>query len=110
MRFHWLTCLSLLGIPAVLLAQQSPPATPPAPPATPPAVSPRLDTLLQQWEQKMKSVETLYAECTRTTLDKVYQGTEVFEGTAKYMKPNLAALEMKKKTNVQVFEKYLSTG
>lgn len=105
--------LACLLIGSGLYAQQ-PPQSPPA--AAPPAAVPtppnpaRLDALLLQWEQKMKNVDTLAAELTRTTLDKTYGKGETFTGAAKYMKPNLAALEMLKKDNPQVYEKYLCTG
>jgi TIGR03009 family protein len=70
----------------------------------------RLDGLLLRWEQEMRSVQTIVAQCQRTTVDKVFQETEVFDGTARYMKPNLAMLEMQKKGKQQVFEKYICTG
>lgn len=70
----------------------------------------QLDALLLQWEHAMRSVQTISAECTRTSVDKALQTTEVFTGTAKYMKPNLAMLEMHKQGNPQAFEKYICTG
>lgn len=95
-------------------APTMPPGPAAAPPAQPaPAAAPnaaRLDTLLQKWEQEMKNVQVLSAELTRTTLDKTYGKADTYSGTAKYMKPNLAALEMLKKDNAQAFEKYLCTG
>lgn len=69
-----------------------------------------LDALLLQWENAMRSVQTISAECTRTSVDKTFQNTEVFTGTAKYLKPNLAMLEMQKQGNPQAFEKYIVTG
>jgi TIGR03009 family protein len=101
MRSTWLTLAGLLVLVPALPAQQ----------AAPPAPSPdRLNVLLQKWEEKMQSVQTLEAQCTRMTLDKTYQSTDVFEGTAKYMKPNLALLDMKKKGRPEVYERYLCTG
>jgi TIGR03009 family protein len=70
----------------------------------------RLDAMLLRWEQQMRSVQTISAQCTRTTLDKTFQDREVFEGTAKYMKPNLAMLELQKQGKPQVFEKFVCTG
>jgi TIGR03009 family protein len=102
---------------------QTPPAAQPAPGAqtpprtqTPPAAQPgldarnRLDALLMTWEQKMTAVQTILAQVTRTSVDKTFQVVEVYQGTAKYMKPNLAMLDMKKKGKEEVFEKYICTG
>jgi TIGR03009 family protein len=96
-----LACLWLSG--GALGAQQ------PAAPVLDPNHN-RLDSLLLRWEQQMSSVKTILAQCTRTSLDKTFQESEVFEGVAKYMKPNLAMLEMAKKGKPQVFEKYICTG
>lgn len=80
----------------------------PAQPAAPGGE--RLDSLLNRWEKEMQSVQTLSVDMVRTTKDKVMGMDEVFAGKAKYMKPNLAVLEMQKKDNPQVFEKFLCTG
>jgi TIGR03009 family protein len=86
-------------------AQQNPqPAQPGAPNGE------RLDGLLQRWEKEMQSVQTLTVDMIRTTKDKVWNTDEVFAGKAKYMKPNRAVLEMQKKGNPQVYEKFLCTG
>ncbi|MBY0522507.1 MAG: TIGR03009 domain-containing protein [Gemmataceae bacterium] len=123
MRSFKLALTGLLLAPAVYAQQPIPPIqSPPAaaqPPANaqPPAAQPpaannpaRLDQLLNRWEQEMKNIQTLTADLNRTMLDKTYQGTDVFTGTAKYMKPNLAMLELQKKSNAQVFEKYICSG
>jgi TIGR03009 family protein len=84
--------------------------------AQPPAAQPvgagqeALNALLLNWERTMAGVQTIQARVTRITLDKTFQETEVFEGMAKYMKPNLAILEMRKKGKEQVYEKYICTG
>src|SRR5271156_358776 len=114
MRFSWLA-LAGLTLVTPLQAQQPSPAAPTPPAAQPNAAQPQpnaaqVDTLLQRWEQEMKRIETLTAELNRTTVDKVYQGTEVFSGGAKYMKPNLAVLDMKKKDKPDIYEKYMCSG
>src|SRR4051812_49729190 len=105
---------SRLALAGLLLGSslyaQTPPAAPPAAPMNPappavPAADPnaaRLDALLQKWQDEMQKVQTLSSEMTRTTLDKVRGESSTFTGSAKYMKPNLAALEMLKKDNPQV--------
>lgn len=101
-------CLTLAGVCMLagnLTAQQTQPAAG--------ALDPqrnRLDALLVRWEQEMKNTQTLLCNCSRTTLDKTFQVTEIYEGSAKYMKPNLAMLEMKKKDKPEVFEKYICSG
>jgi TIGR03009 family protein len=132
MRNFGLTLASLVVVCAAANAQQAQPApgaqTPPGtqtpPRAQPPAVSApwpaaqpgldparnRLDALLLTWEQKMTGVQTILAQVTRTSVDKTFQVVEVYQGTAKYMKPNLAMLDMKKKGKEEVFEKYICTG
>jgi len=105
MRYSFLGLAAALLVIAPLAAQQ--------PQAAAPALDParnRLDALLLRWEQEMGKVQTLAVQCTRTTVDKTFQVTDVFEGTAKYMKPNLAMLEMQKKDKPQVFEKYVCSG
>src|SRR5262249_15433744 len=57
-------------------------------------------------------IQTISAKCVRTSLDKtaVMNQQEMFEGTAKYMKPNLAMLEMRLHGRPDVFEKFICTG
>jgi TIGR03009 family protein len=110
MRYYGLTLAGVLACAPVYAQQSAPqPNQPSAAPAFDPARNP-LDAMLQQWEWKLQGVQTLEATCTRTTVDKTFKTTEVFEGTAKYMKPNLALLDMHKKNQPEVFEKYVSTG
>jgi TIGR03009 family protein len=117
MRNDWLTLTVVLLVGGGLRAQQS--ASPPAGglqtrPAQGAAVLDpahnRLDAVLIEWEQHMKRVETLSAQCTRTTVDKVLKDTEVFEGTAQYIKPDLFTVEMKQKSKPERFEKWICTG
>jgi len=126
MRYFWMTLAGMLLAGSGGYAQQPPQQQLPPqqqPPTTPPAAAPldpahnRLDALLLRWEQEMTKVQTIVAYCTRTSVDKTFQVAEVYEGTAKYMKPNLAMLEMQKrekepqkKGKPPVFEKYICTG
>jgi TIGR03009 family protein len=97
MRNYGLTLITVLLAGMNLQAQQ-------------PAAKVGLDDILAQWERSMKGVTGLSASLTRTTLQKTFQATEVFEGTAKYMKPNLALLFMSKKNKPEIFEKYVCSG
>src|SRR5262249_9715117 len=124
MRPFRLACLAVMALAVGLQAQppaqspktpQTPPeksaaAAPPAGNAAAPAAPGRLDALLARWEKEMQSIQTLTAEITRTSKDKVWQTEEVFVGKAKYMKPSMALMELQKKGNAQIYEKYLCTG
>lgn len=106
MRNQWLTLAGVLLTACALRAQQTP-----APPAE--AFDPannRLDAVLLRWEQEMKSVQTLVAQCTRTTIDKTFQVTEVYDGSTRFYRPNMAMLHMQKRGKPEVFEKYICTG
>lgn len=105
MRFPSLALAGAFLVASALQAQQ-----PQQPAASTIDPRNRLDHVLLQWEQKMKSLQSLAAACTRTTLDKTYQTKEIFEGTAKYMRPNLAMLDMRKQHKPDVYEKYICTG
>jgi TIGR03009 family protein len=112
MRYSCLALSGVLALCAVLSAQQAPPQQPPT---QPPAAAPldphnRLDALLMQWEEKMKTVQTLRAVVRRDKEDKVFNTRDTFEGEAKYIKPNLALLELRRKDRPEVFEKYICTG
>jgi TIGR03009 family protein len=94
-------------------AAGQPPAQQPA--ATPPAarLDPtrnKLDALLLNWEQQMRKVETIVAEVQRIETNKISGFTDTYVGSAKLMRPGYAALEMKKTTNPQIYEKYIATG
>ena len=101
----WLALCAIVMIGGVVLAQQQPAQGPD-----------KLDQLLANWEKAMTSVQSLLAYCTRTTTDKVFQTTEVFEGTAKFLKSaqagqsSRASLEMKKKGRPDIYEKFICTG
>jgi TIGR03009 family protein len=111
MRFSWLTLAAItLALGAGLL---TPPPVAAQPPAQAPVLDPshnRLDELLLHWEQRMKEVQSLAAQVTRTSVDNVFQSTDVYEGKASFKRPNLAMLQMNKKSKPDVFEKYVCTG
>ncbi|HLJ93407.1 MAG TPA: TIGR03009 domain-containing protein [Gemmataceae bacterium] len=104
------SCLALSGallLGTALYAQQPPPAPAPAAPLNP---NDRLDALLMQWEAKMKSVQTLKAMVNRTRVDKVFNTQDTYVGEVKYMKPNLALLDLRRRDRQDIFEKYICTG
>jgi TIGR03009 family protein len=104
------SCLALSGalLCCAALSAQQPPAQAPAAPALDPRD--RLDSLLMQWEGKMKSIQTLKATVSRERDDKVFKTRDIFVGEAKYMRPNLALLDLKRKDRPGIFEKYVCTG
>ncbi|HEV3262443.1 MAG TPA: TIGR03009 domain-containing protein [Gemmataceae bacterium] len=114
MRYSWFAVAGLLLAGAATHAQQqSTPGAATAQPAPPAPFDPahnRLDFLLVRWEREIGNIKTLEAQCVRTTKDKTFGDTDVFEGYAKYMKPNLAMLKMDKKGKPGVFEEYICNG
>lgn len=85
--------------------------------ATPPtANAERLNQLLLRWENRMQTVQSLAGDIERKTVDKSFGTTEIFvgymeQGTGfRYLRPNLAFLELRKQNKPEVFEKYISTG
>jgi TIGR03009 family protein len=96
------------------LATSQQPATQPTlqvPPAgaLDPARNP-LDAALVRWEQEMKKVSTLEASVTYTKIDNVFKTKEVYEGVAKFMKPNSFMFHVQKKDNPRDFLKVIYNG
>jgi TIGR03009 family protein len=69
-----------------------------------------LDRYLLRWEDEMKKVQTLAAECVRDEKNKTFNTEQRFVGRAYYMKPNFAILHMQKKDKPQEYEKFVCTG
>lgn len=127
MRQHTLIMAILIFLSGSALAQQQQPPgqqqvpgaqQPPAgaPQAAPPVqtrfdpANNRLDALLLKWEESMRNVQTLQAHCTRTNVDRAFNAVDVYEGDARYMRPNLAILDMFSKKNPQMYDKFICTG
>ncbi|MFN4259993.1 MAG: TIGR03009 domain-containing protein [Gemmataceae bacterium] len=102
MRYCWLALATGLVGGAALHAQPQP--------GTPAPAASRLDYLLQRWEQEMKGVQTLVAQCQRFEKDKINGTEEVYVGTARFLRPNLAVLDMQKQNNPNVYEKFVCNG
>jgi hypothetical protein len=97
MRYLLVALIGLIATGNALQAQQAAPA------------KSRLDVHLAGWEKAMSEVYTLRVRCIRTEDDKVFSGKKIFEGEARYMKPNLFSLEMRAH-NAQGYEKYVCSG
>jgi TIGR03009 family protein len=107
MRFPGWSLTTLLLIAPAL------PAQPQQPPQTPPLNVPandKLQTLLRDWEARMKSIQSIEATVIRTETDDVTKAKEVFEGTAKFLRPDRADLYMRKQGNPEAYERFLLTG
>jgi TIGR03009 family protein len=110
MRSIWPGLPALLILPALTLGQQ------PAPPAQPgPTKEQMLDAVLKNWEAAMTKLDGFSATCVRTTTDKTFGTTDVYEGYAKFLKssqglPSRALLYMEKKKQPDKYEKLLYTG
>src|SRR5262245_49934804 len=123
MRLFGFVLVGLMFWQATAVAQQPPKAQPlPPPPALDPARN-RVDDLLVRWEQAMKKVQSLSAQCTRLEENKTFKHTDTYQGAAMYMKANdagrvtnLAMLEMRKvdkqgkPEKQEVWEKFVCNG
>lgn len=95
MTSRWLSLAVLLLGGLSVLAQQPIGQQAPPPPPPPPQLDPannKLDALLVTWERAMADLNSLHASVKRTAIDKVFLSKEIYEGEAKYMKPNKASL------------------
>jgi TIGR03009 family protein len=100
-----LTCVTL----AAAQQQQTQPATTQPPPAVDNAKL--LDAHLLRWEDEMKKVQSLVMEgISRTDVNNTLKYKDVFVGTAKYRKPNLAVLTLVRSDKKEIFEKWICTG
>jgi TIGR03009 family protein len=70
----------------------------------------QLDDVLISWEKVMVGLNSFVAECNETFVDKIFQVTKVSKGTAKYVKPNRASLEMYQVNKPGEFKKYVCNG
>ena len=74
-----------------------------------------LGVVLKSWEDAMGKLDSFSATCTRTAEDKTFGGTDVYTGTAKFLRsgpkqPTRALLEMTSKKDPNKYEKFLYTG
>jgi TIGR03009 family protein len=109
MRHQRLALFTVLLAGVGALAQQE---VPPAAEGQDPVLA-----VLQRWEKELGAVQSLTAQVERTDVNKTFRFTEVYMGTAKYLKleiggrvQNLASLEMTKKDTPQVYQKFICTG
>jgi TIGR03009 family protein len=112
MRKFWWTLLFQGLIVPTLFAQQ-PAGTGPTPSGQAVTLNPaasRLDAVLLSWERRMQPIQSASAQCTHTVVNKVLKDMEVFEGTAQFMKPNLAIIDLKMKDRPQDVEHIVCTG
>ena len=107
-NFALVVCLALVGQVTAFSQQNDPQRA--QPPAISPAASARLDEVLAQWEARMTGVKSLKAAISREYQDKVFKTTDVYVGNAYFQAPNLANLEMARRDNASIFEKFVCTG
>jgi TIGR03009 family protein len=106
--FALVVCLGLVS-QATAFSQQNNPARSQQP-AMSPEASARLDAVLAQWEARMTGVKTLKAAISREYQDKVFKTTDVYIGNAYFQAPNLAHLELARRDNASIYEKFVCTG
>jgi TIGR03009 family protein len=91
------------------------PEEPPDPPPPPvrAAVEPPLnlaEKYLALCEKALKGSESFEAQVQRTSTDRTFESSEIYDGTVKYLKPGMSLYEGHKKGEPQVMEKYVLTG
>jgi len=75
-----------------------------------------LEVILADWETAMAKVQSLEASCKRTTIDRVFQTTEVDRGSIRFLRGtgptpvHRASIHMKKLDNPANFEKLILSG
>ncbi|MER3416139.1 MAG: hypothetical protein C4297_08030 [Gemmataceae bacterium] len=80
------------------------------PPAAP-APDPRLDALLTRWERETSQLHSMLAEVVCTRKYNSFTGqTEVLVGSARFMRPDLARIDLRSKDNPERYERYICTG
>lgn len=113
MRYFWLTLAGVLAAGSAVRAQvpQTPPSAPIPPSATTldPAHN-RLDYLLVRWQNEMSRVRSLSAQVARTTKDKTFGDVVTMEGSARYLKPDMASLRLDNPRRPGTFEQYVWSG
>jgi TIGR03009 family protein len=68
-----------------------------------------LDRHLLKWQEEMTKIESIWAKLDR--YEKLKDGTtRVFKGEARYLKPNLAALQMVRQDNPNKYEMYICSN
>jgi TIGR03009 family protein len=107
--------LPLEPAPAVPAPRPPPTAPAPVPPSgnspQPQVVAPNeLDHVLRRWQEALSNLHAVSCQFTRTTIDKTFQTTEIYEGSLQYLKPNLGVLEMHKRNQPETFDKYVRNG
>lgn len=115
-KWCWTLVVMVLSSPGLMAQQavpqgQAPPqgVNTPGPSAGSPT-SARLDAILSSWEQSMNSIRSASALCTHTIIDRVLKDKQVYEGTAQFMKPSMAVIDLKMKGRPQDVEHVICTG
>lgn len=73
-------------------------------PTTPNILDNRIDVLLREWSAKSTQIQSLYTEFKRTTVDHAFKTAETHKGSARYLAPNKARLD------IHDVESYVLTG
>jgi TIGR03009 family protein len=86
----------LVGLSAgAAWGQALPPAgDPPAERPAPRLLDDRVDVLLREWSSRTTEIKSLYCKFTRTTEDRTWGKKNVEEGSARYLAPNRARLDI----------------
>jgi TIGR03009 family protein len=78
------------------LAAQTAPAPPPPKNEKVPLPDPELTDMLKAWERKMTGIERLKVKCSRVEEESIRGKKIQFDGSASFLKPNMAKLDLTK--------------
>ncbi len=97
---------------AIALSAQAQNPKPAENQAAPTAPDPRLDQLLARWEKEMRAVkQSMAAEVRCTRKDRTgFDKTRVSTGWIKFMRPDLARMDLTDTENAARYERWICTG
>jgi TIGR03009 family protein len=108
---HLSPTLAALLLAVSPLAAQTTPAPPPPKNDKVPLPNPELVDLLKAWERKMTAIDRLETKCSRVEIEAIRGKKQEFVGKAKFLKPNMAILELSNVEKPQEDrEYYISNG
>ncbi len=110
MRIPRLTIAVTLAVLLVLSASAQAPKPQDNSPATP-ASDPRLDQLLARWEKELRAVkQSMAAEVRCARKEAVFGKTRLSTGWIKFMRPDLARMDLTDTENAARYDRWICTG
>lgn len=108
MWYRRLALLVLLSAATAATAQQQQRAQ--QQPAANPNDDKRLDSVLVEWERKMTGITSFVARISRKDVNPTFRSAEVWTGTATYLRPGRALLDLSRPDSPGKMDKVLLSG